>query len=175
MRHCRDPICWSRGRPTRSARRSQSRALANRSARSFRAEAVRAVSRHWSASRRYCSGLLAAPVGRYLDLLAAIGVHMVPPRFGCTSQLLDRAFTGRSRTMRALCRNRVPRVRGLPIAEIVARARARRLVAEFNYLARLHTEFSQVSGGQHCTVSTQTSAMRLHRWASFSRRVKFLG
>ena len=124
MRHCRDPICWSRGRPTRSARRSQSRALANRSARSFRAEAVRAVSRHWSASRRYCSGLLAAPVGRYLDLLAAIGVHMVPPRFGCTSQLLDRAFTGRSRTMRALCRNRVPRVRGLPIAEIVARARA---------------------------------------------------
>src|SRR5262249_5926154 len=167
--------CWSRGRPTRSARRSQSRALANRSARSFRAEAVRAVSRHWSASRRDCSGLLAAPVGRYLDLLAAIGVHMGPPRFGCTSQLLDRAFTGRSRTMRALCVTGCPACAGSLLPRSWRVRERRRLVAEFNYLARLHTEFSQVSGGQHCTVSTQTSAMRLHRWASFSRKVKFLG
>jgi hypothetical protein len=47
--------------------------------------------------------------------------------------------------------------------------------AKFNYRARLHTKFSQVSGGQHCTVSTHASAKRLHRWASCSRTVKFLG
>jgi len=43
------------------------------------------------------------------------------------------------------------------------------------YRARMHTKFSQVNGAQHCTVSTQDSAKRLHRWVSFSRRVKFLG
>src|SRR5262245_35859176 len=53
-------------RPTRSARRSQISAMARRLVRPFPAETVRAVSRHWSASRLYSSGLSTVLVGRSL-------------------------------------------------------------------------------------------------------------
>jgi len=52
---------WAR--PTRLAIRSQVCAMASRSARSFSAETVRAVSRHLSASRRYSSGPFVCVIG----------------------------------------------------------------------------------------------------------------